>query len=251
MTDKTLSYAITACNEHKELKFLLDTLIMNKRDVDEIVVLLDETNYTSDVEELVKLKSKDTDLKYFVYPLNSHFGNFKTKLNSYCSNDYIFQIDADEIPSTNLINNITKIINDNDIDLYAIPRLNVLKPINEETFAYIKEVGWNLSYHEEYYINIPIKRVSSEFYNIIKENNLLKKEDHYIFTYYVPIINFPDYQGRLYKNRDDIQWVGKVHEKIQGHNTFFYLPTNTINYCLTHVKNITKQKQQNEFYKTL
>ena len=35
---------------------------------------------------------------------DGHFGEWKNKLLDYCEGDYIFQIDADEIPHLNLIN---------------------------------------------------------------------------------------------------------------------------------------------------
>ena len=44
-----ISYAITVCNEDKELKRLLDFLIKNVREGDEIVVQCDKENTTIEV----------------------------------------------------------------------------------------------------------------------------------------------------------------------------------------------------------
>jgi glycosyltransferase involved in cell wall biosynthesis len=63
-------------------------------------------------------------------------------------------------------------------------------------------------------------------------------------------INFPDYQDRVFRNVPDIHWQNKVHEKIVGHNTHAELP-DVEDYCLLHVKELSRQEQQNAFYSTL
>ena len=50
----TISYAITVCNEHKELKTLLEFLFENKRDSDEIVVQYDKDNTTEKVWDVIE-----------------------------------------------------------------------------------------------------------------------------------------------------------------------------------------------------
>ena len=44
-----ISYAITVCNEHKELKKLLTFLFEHKRDEDEVTVQMDNGNATDEV----------------------------------------------------------------------------------------------------------------------------------------------------------------------------------------------------------
>ena len=68
--------------------------------------------------------------------------------------------------------------------------------------------------------------------------------------YFTPIINFPDYQARIYKNDPKIKWEGKVHETITGYETIAELPTEEY-LCLLHHKSISKQEQQNKLYETL
>ena len=63
-------------------------------------------------------------------------------------------------------------------------------------------------------------------------------------------INFPDYQYRICKNKPEIKWVGKVHEKLEGHISMALLPAEDI-YALGHHKTITKQEKQNAFYNTI
>jgi hypothetical protein len=63
-------------------------------------------------------------------------------------------------------------------------------------------------------------------------------------------VNFPDYQWRIYKNSDDIKWINKVHEKLDGYTTLSHLPR-TPEWCLKHHKTIDKQEQQNNYYETI
>lgn len=65
--------------------------------------------------------------------------------------------------------------------------------------------------------------------------------------YFTPIINHPDYQGRIYKRDSNINWSGKVHEKVEGYKTISYLPQDE-EWSLYHPKNIEKQEKQNDFY---
>ena len=63
-------------------------------------------------------------------------------------------------------------------------------------------------------------------------------------------VNFPDYQTRIYKNTDDVTWMGKVHERITGYNTFSNFPAEE-QFCLYHHKQIERQEKQNSFYETI
>ena len=65
--------------------------------------------------------------------------------------------------------------------------------------------------------------------------------------YYIPIINAPDYQSRIYRNTPEIRWKNKVHEVLDGYKTLSYLPQDE-EWCLYHHKNIERQERQNEFY---
>jgi hypothetical protein len=68
--------------------------------------------------------------------------------------------------------------------------------------------------------------------------------------YYKPIIAFPDYQTRIYRNTKDVEWVGKVHERISGYNNFSTFPAQE-EFSLYHHKKIERQEQQNQLYNTI
>ena len=81
-------------------------------------------------------------------------------------------------------------------------------------------------------------------------NGNTKKMNKIKVKYKTPIINKWDPQLRIYKNDSDIKWSGVVHERITGYNTIAHLP-NQKEYALWHIKDISKQEKQNEFYNTL
>ena len=60
-------------------------------------------------------------------------------------------------------------------------------------------------------------------------------------------INFPDYQSRIFRNRDDIRWERPVHEQITGCKTYAHIPPQE-ELSLYHPKTIHKQETQNQLY---
>lgn len=200
---KTISYAITAHNEHEELDRLLQQLDRNIRDVDEVVIQVD-SNVT---EEVLNVISKYLAFTLIQFPLDNDFASFKNNLIKHCNRDYIFQIDADEYLSNELMDHIVFIIENNDVDLYLVPRINTVKGLTSE---HIQKWGW---------------RVNVEGW-----------------------VNYPDYQTRIWKNKPEIKWVNKVHERIVGFKTNAPLP---YGYDLIHPKTIERQEKQNSFYNTL
>ena len=91
-----ISLAITVCNEHQELETLLDYLQERALSPEyEIVIQIDQDNYTEEVLDVIL----DRGIKHWFFPLNKDFATYKNELKKHCSGDFIFQIDADEIPS--------------------------------------------------------------------------------------------------------------------------------------------------------
>ncbi len=156
-----ISFAITVCNELEEIKRLLPFLLENKRIEDEIVILFDEKNGDSRILEfLLGYNNLPNVQTWRGQDFENNFAEWKNKLNSYCSGDYIFQLDADELISEHLIKNVCEIIQVNqEVDLFFVPRINTVKGITDE---HIKKWRWNLDSNGR--------------------------------------INYPDYQGRIYKS---------------------------------------------------
>jgi len=143
----TISYAITACNEHVELERLLEQLNYNIRDIDEVVIQLD-TTATDEVKEVCYAYPAFT---LWEYPLSGDFATFKNHLKSKCTRDYIFQIDADEYLVPELITFLPEILEMNpEIEMYAVPRINTVEGITQE---HIQKWGWRVN--EKGWVNYP------------------------------------------------------------------------------------------------
>jgi len=199
----SISYAITACNEHVELERLLSQLTEHIRPEDEIVVQMDITA-TDEVKAVV---NKYKLMNYF-HPLNKDFATFKNNLKGLCTKDYIFQIDADEYLSEELLVYLPAILEDNsNVEMFSIPRINTVEGLTQE---HIRQWGW---------------RVDERGW-----------------------VNYPDYQNRILKNKPEIHWVNKVHEKIIGAMTTTEIPPGL---DLIHPKTIERQEKQNNYYNTI
>jgi glycosyltransferase involved in cell wall biosynthesis len=132
-----ISIAITICNEAKELEALLEHLEDRALSPDyEIVVQIDQDNYTEDILRVVIGKG----IKHWFYPLNKDFASYKNELKKHCSGKFIFQIDADELIAPEMIELLPKILESNpEVDLYYVPRINTVSGITPE---HIQKWGW-------------------------------------------------------------------------------------------------------------
>ena len=203
-----ISYTITVHNEAEELNLLLGYLISNISDEDEIIIQSDSEKVTEEVEDVVaNYIDKFTKLVYVKFPLNNNFSDFKNNIKKHCSQKWIFNIDADEVPSDFLIQNLHSILNDNDkVEMITVPRWNVVEGITNE---HIKKWGWKFDDQER--------------------------------------INWPDYQTRIYRNSDNINWKNKVHERLEGFESYSAFPEER-EFSLLHFKTIDRQEKQNDFY---
>jgi hypothetical protein len=151
----TISYAITVCNERQEISVLINTLIEFIQPQDEIVILYDSKNGDPKVWEYLNLVALTDDNQFKGVSINEgefngNFAEWKNKLNSLCKGDYIFNIDADEIPQQHLIQSLPAILENPDIDLLYVPRVNTVGGITQE---HINKWGWKMD--EMGWINFP------------------------------------------------------------------------------------------------
>jgi hypothetical protein len=206
-----ISYAITISSEINEPIDLIHFIHKHKQSQDEICVLLDKPKvHHWTLDQLYRFSF----LNWIVLKestFNNDFSEWKNKLNTMCTGDYIFNIDADELPSENLINNIHELIKINpEVKAYALPRVNTVEGLTQE---HIQKWGWRVD----------------------DENR----------------INYPDYQVRIYKNIPEICWEGKVHETLNIKKEVVSLPYGTEDWALYHPKTIERQEKQNNYYSTL
>lgn len=148
-----------------------------------------------------------------VKEFSGDFADQKNYANFKSNGRWIFNIDADEIMHDNLIEVLPKLLSNNE----GI------------------ELFW-----------IPrINIVHGLTDNHIEKWHWVVDDDKHI--------NWPDFQGRLYKNTyAKLKWQGKVHERIVGFDSYAELPKDKdYGWYLIHEKDIERQEKQNKFYEEM
>jgi hypothetical protein len=205
-----ISYAITYKDEMGEVHSLLSKLNRWLKGVNygyEIVILQDN------VSTRPLLPSDEYRLVWREF--DNDYSAHKNYLNSQCKGDFIFQLDADEYPSSVLVDYAGTLLEQNpDVDLWWVPRVNTVEGL---TVDHVRKWGWRTE--------------------ALEGVELLA-------------VNWPDYQGRIYRNNPNIRWVNKVHEHIEGAMKYAKLPMETV-WALFHPKTIEKQEAQNAKYMTM
>jgi len=238
------------CNELLEVTKLINFLQLHINPDDEIVVQYDETAVTSEVLAYLNIADKmEARLKVVGFPLNKDFASFKNNLTKHSTKDYILSIDADEIPHENLVELLGQVLDTNPVDLVFVPRINTVDGITEH---HVKKYGWKITKIEsDTLIHEKVIDIDSAEYQLLKKYDLIIEETHSgLVKYYRPVNQFPDYQTRLYRRTDDIEWQNKVHERITGYNNFSNFPAKE-EWCIYHHKSIDRQIVQNNFYETI
>ena len=200
-----ISYSILTHNETDSLEKLLRFLVKWKQSQDEIVIL-DDYSDDEKTKQILDFYVSTNDIVFEQRNLLNDYATQKNYLKSMCSGDYSFNLDADEMISRWLMKNIHGILEENEIDLVYLPRINTVDGLTQQ---HAQQWGWSIN--EEGWIN------------------------------------FPDWQGRVFKNRPNIKWEKPVHEMLIGFQTYAHLPTDKP-FCMLHHKTIDKQEQQNQKY---
>lgn len=146
-------------------------------------------------------------IKFIEFSLDKNFAQFKNNLKSNCTGDWIVQIDADELLDDSFVQYMHSVLELNSN--VEVFSIARVNTVDGLTSDHVKKWGWNVDSKGR--------------------------------------VNFPDYQMRILKNIDRIQWVNKVHEKIVGHTLHAFLPIDE-EYCILHHKSIARQEAQNNLY---
>jgi len=199
-SDPTITYSIQVCNESRELYSLLNFLIKVIDKHDNIHVVVDSLHKTDKVDKVIDhFKDK---ISVFERPFDTFYKNTSYH-HSIATGDYIFGIDADEMPQEDLIKIIKTVITETGSEIVWVPRINIHPGITQE-FLYscgqfkMNKAGW---------------------------------------------INWPDYQGRVYKNCDHIKWTDEIHTKIKGSDKVQGIAANPL-LSLWHIKSMEKQESR-------
>lgn len=210
MSEIFISYLVTCKNEGLQLKSLLELLSKYKQN-SECIILDDNSEDEITKSVITEFTNTYPDFfKHHLHSLDRNYGAHKNYGKSLCRGIYVFQIDSDELPSEFLLENLKLILESNpDIELFWIPRINDFRGVNHKNAA---QWGWRLTTYDDRLI-----------------------------------VNWPDPQGRIFKNLPHLRWERRLHEKVEGAKTFSYLPSE-YEFALLHNKTIEKQIETNIKY---
>lgn len=174
-------------------------------DRDEIVIV-DDYSTNEDTNNILNYY-QTIDLSYMrvcKHHLNNDYSLHRNYMISQCTKHYIFNLNASEYMTAKQIRDICDIVRWNLIvELFWIPRINIYSKDNQDNI---------LQYAQDNYI-------IAEW----TDNNKYVK------------INWPDFQGRVFKNLQHIKWYGKIHPYIAGARITCNLPLEE-KYAILHDK---------------
>ena len=197
---------------HNEDKELKKLLdfLIEHKDEEDEIVILDDYSDNQKTLEILDFYVSAHDIIYEQRHLLKDFANQKNYLTRMCKGEYIINIDADEIPHKQLMINLKTILESN-------PSIDLyyvprVNTVDGLTQEHINHWKWN-----------------------VNEKGW---------------VNFPDWQGRIWRNRPNIRWEKPVHEMLVGFKEYTTLPAEK-EYSFIHHKDIKKQEKQNNFYKNI
>ena len=197
---------------HNETDSLSELIqfLVKHKDEEDEIVILDDYSDNEKTKEILDTMCSIYDITFEQRHLHKDYAGQKNHLTGMCKGEYIINIDADELPNKWLMKNIKGI-------LEANPSIDLywvprVNTVEGRTQDHIHEWGWD-----------------------VNEKGWF---------------NWPDYQGRIWRNRQNIRWKNAVHEVLEGYKEHTFLPQEE-NFCFYHPKDISRQEKQNEFYDTI
>ena len=181
--------------------------LVKHKDEEDEIVILDDYSNNERTKEILDIMTSMYEMTFEQRNLLKDYAGQKNYLTGMCKGDYIINIDADEIPHEFLIENIKGI-------LEANPTIDLywvprVNTVDGITQEHINKWSWQ-----------------------VNEKGW---------------VNFPDYQGRIWKNRQNIRWERPVHEVLTGYKEHTFLPAEE-QFSFYHPKEIKRQEEQNKFY---
>ncbi len=158
--------------------------LLKYKDEEDEIVILDDYSDNEKTSAYLDAACSIHEITFEQRHLHKDYAGQKNHLSRMCKSEYIINIDADELPNKWLIKNIKTI-------LEANPTIDLywvprVNTVEGLTQEHIQKWGW---------------QVNDKGW-----------------------VNFPDYQGRIWRNRQNIRWEKPVHEQLVGYKEHTYLP---------------------------
>ena len=170
---------------HNETGSLMKLIdfLLEHKDEEDEIVILDDYSDNEKTSAYLDVVCSIHEIKFEQRHLLKDYAGQKNYLTRMCKGKYIFNLDADELPNKWLIKNIKEI-------LEANPTIDLfwvprVNTVEGLTQEHIQKWGW---------------QVNDKGW-----------------------VNFPDYQGRIWRNRPNIRWEKPVHEVLIGYREHTFL----------------------------
>jgi len=179
----SISYCVTVSNEGAiYLDPLLKKLISHLTVDDEIVVVDD---FSTEESTIATLEKYSGSINLYQHEFQGDFSAHKNFAKSKCTKQYIFFIDADENVNDTLLLTLKEILyNNNTVDMFLVPRVNVVVGITPE---HIAKWGWRVNEaghinYPDYQTRIIVNSPAIEWKNAVHEQ-LFGHETHAALPY--------------------------------------------------------------------
>ena len=194
---------------HNETNSLLELInfLVKNKDDEDEIVILDDYSENEKTQNILETLVSIYEIKFEQRRLLENYADQKNYLKRMCTKEYIINIDADELPNERLIKNIKPILDANHET--DLYFVPRVNTVKGLTQEHIQKWRWN-----------------------VNEKGW---------------VNWPDYQGRIWKNRPNINWKNRVHEILHGFNSYAHFPQEE-KFCFYHKKEIKRQEEQNKHY---
>ena len=144
----TRRYDVSVSGLVKDKKSKLESVVPKK--AGDKSIIQDEFYKLEKIFEKYEYGSYFKNLKVNTFKFNKDFSKLKNYTKEHCSGDYIFHIDADEIPNETLLKQLPEILEINDTDLVWVPRINIVNGITDWHLHH-----WHWRQTEQGWINFP------------------------------------------------------------------------------------------------
>jgi glycosyltransferase involved in cell wall biosynthesis len=142
-----ISFGITVKDEGAYVQDLLNQLIPYCESTGDEIVVVDDYSTDEFTRSILDANYSLGNIQLHQHAFNNDFATHKNFLNTLCNGEYIFQVDADETFHPTLLKYLHDIVDNNDIDLFFIPRVNVVHGLTDDDARNwgwtINENGWN------------------------------------------------------------------------------------------------------------
>lgn len=135
----TIGYMILCKNEDESLNQLLKQITELKGTSDKVYIVRDSNGSNNKTKYIIE--SYKDDIISFEKPVDKAIHDQKNWLATQADTDYLFYLDADELLDERFYMIVHDLISTNDVDVFFLPRTNIVEGLTEE---YRASRGWVL-----------------------------------------------------------------------------------------------------------